>query len=237
MANTVEKTKKAKIVVTKNGPYLVEGKVPLGKDLMVCDEKGIPIEWQSKTAYPLKESYALCRCGGSDNKPFCDGSHVKNEFDGTETAEHKDYKDQADKYEGATLDLMDAEALCANMQFCHRAGGEWDLIEKTDDPKIKKLATDIACKCGSGRLVAVDKASGNAIEPKLEQSIGLVEDLSKSVSGPLYVKGGIDVVSAEGKPYEVRNRVTLCRCGGSGNKPFCDGTHVDLDFWDGDEDI
>ncbi|MHB8164175.1 MAG: CDGSH iron-sulfur domain-containing protein [Methanoregula sp.] len=32
---------------------------------------------------------------------------------------------------------------------------------------------------------------------------------------------------ADGKPYTVRNRVTLCRCGKSGNKPFCDGSHVE----------
>jgi hypothetical protein len=44
--------------------------------------------------------------------------------------------------------------------------------------------------------------------------------------GLLWVRGGIPVVSADGKPYTVRNRLTLCRCGKSRNKPFCDGSHV-----------
>ena len=44
--------------------------------------------------------------------------------------------------------------------------------------------------------------------------------------GPLWVRGGIPVMSADGKPYAIRNRVTLCRCGKSGNKPFCDGSRI-----------
>jgi CDGSH-type Zn-finger protein len=39
------------------------------------------------------------------------------------------------------------------------------------------------------------------------------------------VRGGITIESADGVPYEVRNRVTLCRCGRSDNKPFCDASH------------
>jgi CDGSH-type Zn-finger protein len=45
------------------------------------------------------------------------------------------------------------------------------------------------------------------------------------VSGPIWVRGGISVYSGQGMLYEVRNRVTLCRCGKSTNKPFCDSSH------------
>ena len=45
------------------------------------------------------------------------------------------------------------------------------------------------------------------------------------VSGPLFVRGGIKVLDSRGEPYEIRNRVTLCRCGRSSNKPLCDGSH------------
>jgi hypothetical protein len=69
-----------------------------------------------------------------------------------------------------------------------------------------------------------------AIEPRLPISIGLVDDPSEECSGPLWLRGGIPVVSADGTPYEVRNRQTLCRCGGSANKPFCDGTHITIKF-------
>jgi CDGSH-type Zn-finger protein len=51
--------------------------------------------------------------------------------------------------------------------------------------------------------------------------------------GPLLVRGGIPVESEDGRPYEVRNRVTLCRCGHSRNKPFCDGTHDQIGFREG----
>ena len=52
------------------------------------------------------------------------------------------------------------------------------------------------------------------------------------MSGPIWVRGGITVESADGREYEVRNRVTLCRCGQSSNKPFCDGSHVECSFHD-----
>jgi len=47
------------------------------------------------------------------------------------------------------------------------------------------------------------------------------------------VRGGVAVIAADGYRYEVRNRVTLCRCGASSNKPFCDGTHAAIKFKDG----
>jgi CDGSH-type Zn-finger protein len=65
-----------------------------------------------------------------------------------------------------------------------------------------------------------------------EPSIGVVEDPQIGVSGPLWVRGGIQVEAADGTPYEVRNRVTLCRCGASQNKPFCDGSHAAIGFTD-----
>jgi hypothetical protein len=62
------------------------------------------------------------------------------------------------------------------------------------------------------------------LEPKFDQSISATKD-NENVIGPLWVKGGIPVESCKGKKYEIRNRVTLCRCGQSKNKPFCDGFH------------
>jgi CDGSH-type Zn-finger protein len=59
-----------------------------------------------------------------------------------------------------------------------------------------------------------------------------MEDPVQGVAGPLCVRGGIPVVGADGEPYEVRNRVTLCRCGASRNKPFCDGSHAAVGFTD-----
>jgi len=86
--------------------------------------------------------------------------------------------------------------------------------------------------CPSGRLVAFERASGEAIEPTLPASIGVLEHPAENASGPLWVRGRIPVVAADGFAYEVRNRVTLCRCGASANKPFCDGSHYKIGFRD-----
>lgn len=78
-----------------------------------------------------------------------------------------------------------------------------------------------------------DKKTGEEIEHDLPKSIGVVEDPTLGVSGPLWVRGGIKVESENGRPYETRNRVTLCRCGASSNKPFCNGSHASIKFTDG----
>jgi CDGSH-type Zn-finger protein len=54
----------------------------------------------------------------------------------------------------------------------------------------------------------------------------VTENPPGGAEGPLWVKGGIPVEAADGFEYEKRNRVTLCRCGRSGHKPFCDGSHL-----------
>ncbi len=54
------------ITVTRNGPYMVTGAVELR------DADGKP--------YAVKETFWLCRCGASTNKPFCDGTHSKIGF-------------------------------------------------------------------------------------------------------------------------------------------------------------
>jgi CDGSH-type Zn-finger protein len=221
-----------KVTVTKNGPYLVEGGVPLAHQHIVTNAEGESLEWREGEKLPLAQKYALCRCGGSGTKPFCDGSHQRNGFDGTETASREPYESQAGRIEGPTMLLDDAESLCAYARFCDPHGKVWNLVEKTAEPQAAKLVVNEAGHCPGGRLVARDRASGKAIEPHLERSIGLVQDTALGISGPIWVRGGIPVVAADGSTYEVRNRVTLCRCGASSNKPFCDGSHASTRFSD-----
>jgi CDGSH-type Zn-finger protein len=85
-------------------------------------------------------------------------------------------------------------------------------------------------------LVATDKKTGAPVERALPVSIGLVEDPQDQRSGPLYLRGGIAVIASDGFAYEVRNQVTLCRCGLSDNKPFCNGAHASVKFNDGLEE-
>lgn len=209
-----------KIKVSKNGPYLVSGSLPLNEDIIETDNLGTPLKTVSRKKYPKLESYALCRCGQSQNKPFCDGHHALTKFDGTETADVKEkYEDKAVTINGPKLILKDVPHLCAGLGFCHQGMGTWDETQNSADPKSKKSATESACACSAGRLTACEKTTKKNIEPKLKPSIGIYQD------GPIFVKGGVPVESAGGETYEVRNRVTLCRCGKSGNKPFCDASH------------
>ena len=220
------KDSSAKITVVRNGPYIVTGKVPLTTSEICNDDQGYCRTWRETRRYPLQEKYSLCRCGQSKNKPFCDGTHAKINFDGTEAEDRQPFDEAAGVIRGPALTLADNEHLCVHARFCMRAGGIWNLVEQSDDPDARKMAIEEACNCPSGRLVITDNESGKAIEPEFEKSIVVVEYPAKGEHGPLWVRGGIPVQSADGKPYEIRNRVTLCRCGRSENKPFCDGSHI-----------
>ncbi len=229
--------KKYKVTIVKNGPYLVSGNLPLVKEIIVTDDDGIPVKYSRGKNYPEQENYSLCRCGRSKKPPYCDGTHARIGFDGSETATHESYLEQAGEITGPDLDLTDAEELCAIARFCDRAGGVWRLTEDSDDPESRAIAIEEACNCPAGRLVAWEKGTGKSFELKFKPGISLVEDPDQHVSGPIWVKGGVPVVSSFGTEYEVRNRITLCRCGASDNKPFCDGSHISVGYSDGDESL
>ena len=226
-----------KIKIVKNGPYLISGGLSLEKDIVVSDKEGIPSGWKKGYTYPRQDTYSLCRCGQSTNKPFCDGTHVKTGFNGTETSSRAKYDELAETIIGPGLALKDNEKFCSTGLFCHRSKDAWNLTEDSANEESKQTAIQEACDCPSGRIVACDKKTGKPIETDLEPSLGLIEDPARKVSGPLRVKGGVPVESSDGSLYEVRNRVTLCRCGQSRNKPFCDGTHVAAKFQDGDKSV
>lgn len=222
-----------KITITKNGPYHISGKLPLQIQEIVPNRRGESWEWKAGKKFETEGEYSLCRCGQSKNKPFCDDSHLRVRFTGEETAERIPYTRQAEKMDGPTLVLSDAERLCAFARFCDSRGSIWAQIEQSDIPEARDLVIRQGGHCPSGRLVVEDRKTHQAMEPEFEPSIGLVEDPAESCSGGLWVRGGITVESSDGYTYETRNRVTLCRCGASENKPFCDGSHASIKFQDG----
>ena len=227
-----QKPVSAKVQIMKNGPYIVSGNVPLSKEVIGTNEDGESVKWEQKAEIPSTEQYALCRCGHSTNKPFCDGSHTKAGFDGTETASRRPYIEQANVIQGPTMSLMDVKSLCAFARFCDPNGRVWNLVSETAKPSASKHLVSQTCDCPSGRLVVLDNETEKPIEPKYEPSIGLVEDPAKQCSGPVWLRGGVQIIGADGFEYEVRNRVTLCRCGASQNKPFCNGAHASIGFSD-----
>jgi len=230
---SVQNTKNILIKVQKDGPYLVSGCLPLQKEIIEEDSRGYSVKWATGKKYKDQDNYALCRCGNSKSKPYCDGSHIKTGFDGTETATKEAYAKKAEKIIGPEIILTDVGELCFGAGFCHnKAGNVWELTEHSKDKDAKQLAIQEACNCPSGRLVVCDKKTSEPIEPNFKPSISLIEEPGKGVSGPIWVKGGVAIKSSEGTDYETRNRVTLCRCGNSKNKPFCDGHHTSMGFND-----
>ncbi len=215
-----------RVEVCKKGPYRVTGGVPLATMRITLDTDGYSLGWNQERSYPPEQDYILCRCGRSLNKPFCDGIHEKIHFIGTETATNEPYLSLAERITGPSLQLTDALIFCASARFCDRARGIWTLTEESGDPDARATAVEEADNCPSGRLVEWDTSTKTALEPALEKSIGIVEYPYEGLSGPLWIRGGIPVFSGAGLPYEVRNRVTLCRCGHSFDKPFCDSSHL-----------
>jgi CDGSH-type Zn-finger protein len=221
-----------KIVILKDGPYLVSGNIPLENRIMHTE--GHHRFYEPGKELPQDEAYALCRCGHSKNKPFCDGAHAEIDFDGTEVADREPYDKRVEVFNGPELELSD-DGRCAFARFCHREDGDvWSLTEDADNVHMKGEAIAAANECPAGRLVQHDKDDGGReIEPDLEPKVAILQDPEKGVSGPIAVEGKIPLESADGVLYEVRNRYTLCRCGESRNKPFCDAMHLPAGFADG----
>jgi len=216
-----------KVKIIENGPYSVDGEIPMLEVSSVDSQDGGVIGYRKDKEYDKTDNAKfLCRCGHSRNKPFCDGTHVHVGFNGKETDNRAPFDKEAEYVTGPVFDAMDNEKLCACARFCDRSNGFWDAFERAEDPKYKRYAEEVGCQCSSGRFVLINKKTGEKLEPKLEKEVYLIKDEPAEHLGPIYAKGGIQVVGADGFEYEVRNRVTLCRCGESQNKPFCDGMHL-----------
>jgi len=212
------------IRIIANGPLRVSS-ATLFRLKPTHNAAGRPADWERGEGVEAAEAYSLCRCGGSSNKPFCDGTHKQVGFDGTETADRAPTAARRDKYAGPEIVMTDDNSLCSHAGFCVREHAKaWDMVEHANDEETRASLVAMIERCPTGRLEYYMPPDESPIERALEQEIGIVEN------GPLWVRGGIPVESADGEPYEVRNRVALCRCGASKNKPLCDGSHTDVHF-------
>jgi CDGSH-type Zn-finger protein len=215
------------IRVTKDGPYQVSGSPPLARTAAVETEYGEPVDWEPLEPIPAGKRYSLCRCGRSATKPFCDDSHLDG-FVGTEVADRAPRDTRIETFVGDGVVMTDDISLCTHAGFCgDRFTKVWQMIGKTSEPAIRERLQRMVELCPSGRLDHAPALGADPVEPAFEPSIAIQRD------GPLWVRGGIPIVSEDATPWEVRNRVTLCRCGRSNNKPFCDGTHVEVGFREG----
>jgi len=218
-----------KIVVKKDGPYIVYGHVPLVRKTQVVTEHGEPIAWKKEETLETGEPYFLCRCGQSKDKPFCDGTHCAVWFDGTETADTRPAAKRQEPYEGGThIAVKMDQTLCMDSGFCGtRRANVKQMALETDITEVRSLVMAMIERCPSGALTYSVEPGEADIEPDLPEQIAVTTDITSAgpIEGALWVTGGIPVERADGQPFETRNRVTLCCCGLSKTMPLCDGAH------------
>ena len=198
----------------EDGPYVVKG---LGR---FSNQNG---------AIESKPVMALCRCGQSANKPYCDGTHAKVGFSGANQLDPK--RDSLDNYAGKEITIHDNRSLCAHAGFCtdglpgvFHLGGE-PFVDPNGASAQEII--DVVKQCPSG---ALSYSFGSESGPII------IEDASIYIApnGPYEVKGKITMDETTRGKGASETCATLCRCGASKNKPFCDGSHWDAGFTDDD---
>lgn len=226
-----------RIRVSKNGPYVVSGGVRLVRQKKVVADNPDPngfrdaITWQRTAVVAAEETYALCRCGQSGNKPFCDGTHARIGFEGTEVADTRPTRRRRTVVEGGPgIVVRRDHSLCMHSAFC---GGNReqlpDMVKESAEPDVRVHIIGRIEHCPSGSYTYAMDETGPDVEQDLEPRIAATHE-ERELAGALWVTGGIRVERADGQPFETRNRVMLCRCGQSKNKPLCDGTHRTVAF-------
>ncbi len=204
-----------------NGPYLVTNVT------MMTDWLGVSLDPTSQAA--------VCRCGASTIKPWCDGSHAQIGFEDTKADTR--VPDRLDRYQGIGITIGDNRGTCAHSGFCT---DRLPTVFRTDkEPFVAPAGGRIdeilraGRDCPSGALSAtIDDG-----DPVGRSDSGREPAIEVSKDGPYRVTGGVELLDHDGGP-EPRNEgaslehYSLCRCGKSQNKPFCSGMHWYADFHD-----
>ena len=238
---------KPKILPLPNGPYylLNDMKPKIVENLQ--NSKGEPLSTVS--------GVALCRCGASNNKPFCDGTHGTIGFstqdravqastnststdadssssDDSSNKNKNTIKDKRKSYVGKKIIIHDNRRICSHATEC--VNSLPSVFKLNSRPWIDSDATEVEeivdtiRKCPSGAL----SYSMDGIEYRDQNDRDPMVNVSKD--GPYLITGGIELIGdniqfGDGASKE---HYTLCRCGASQNKPFCDGMHRAINFKD-----
>ncbi len=207
-----------RIRATRHGPYVVEG----------CSQLT-----SSQGDDVATDPYVhLCRCGKSKNKPFCDNTHEEYGFrthkiDGRQP-------DRVDRYQGRAITILDNRGVCSHRGHC-TASLPTVFLQGTEpwinpDGADAKEVARVIRMCPSGAL-SYDWRGEHFSKWTDNQEI----ELSKN--GPIEVRGHVALHDEDESVPQTTDHYTLCRCGGSKNKPFCDGTHWYNGFRDEKADV
>jgi CDGSH-type Zn-finger protein/truncated hemoglobin YjbI len=211
------------IQVVTDGPYLVTNPRRL-------------VDWLGQ-AIPLRPQLALCRCGKSQLKPLCDGTHASIGFTGAKDPNR--VPDRQDRYTGQQVTILDNRGTCQHAGFCtDRLATVFRLHEEPfvapSGGRMDEIIRAVR-DCPSGALsYAIDSEEARAevdYHGIREQSIEVSKDGPYRITGGIRLLGhdGADVARNQGASAE---HYALCRCGHSQNKPFCSGMHWHVEFHD-----
>ncbi len=209
----MSEAQKPTIECSQNGPYIVRNLETLH------NSKGEPI--------PTRRTMALCRCGGSANKPFCDGTHSNIGFTSERLTDGA--RDKRRDYVGTHITIHHNRGICSHAGFCtDNLASVFRMKEKPwIDPDGAEADAIIATikQCPSGALsYSIERAEYRDQERK--------PMIAVSRDGPLYISGSVELKDQPWGEGASQEHYTLCRCGASKNKPFCDGTHWHVKFVD-----
>src|SRR5262245_47624233 len=212
---------KGRIRVRTNGPYLLTGGASMSNFL-----------GESTTAPAVA---ALCRCGRSESKPWCDGTHATIGFNDNKHADR--VADRQDRYPARQFTILDNRGICAHSGRCtdalpvaFRAGAE-PFVAPSGARADDILRAIQACPSGALGAAIAERGAADVVDRIRPPAIEISKD------GPYYVTGGVDLRNdACDEPVRAtgasREHFALCRCGQSKNKPFCSGAHWYADFHD-----
>jgi CDGSH-type Zn-finger protein/truncated hemoglobin YjbI len=211
------------IRLVRNGPYVLTN-----VDTM-AGPMGEPL--------PTRPQMALCRCGRSAAKPWCDGSHALVDFTGEKDPNR--VPDRRDTYEGLSITILDNRGICQHSGFC------------TDRvPVAFRVDQDPFVAPSGARLDEMIRAVRNCPSGALSLAIDGIEDraavdrhgrrppaVTVTRDGPYRITGSIELLDESGTPAarnigSSREHYAMCRCGQSQNKPFCSGMHWYVGFQD-----
>jgi CDGSH-type Zn-finger protein len=222
---------KPKISPLPNGPYYLVNDMEPKVVENLQNSKGEPLSMVS--------GVALCRCGASNNKPFCDGTHATIGFSSENKISADDnngteYKviDKRKSYIGKEITIHDNRKICSHASECvNNLSSVFKLNSRPwinpDSARTDEIIDTIR-KCPSGAL----SYSIGGIEYRDPNGRETMVTVSKN--GPYLITGGIDLIGENIKwgNGASKEHYTLCRCGASSNKPFCDGMHKTINFRD-----
>jgi len=204
--------KKTSINPMPNGPYIVRNINKLSN---------------VKGEIEAGETVVLCRCGASANKPFCDGSHTKIDFN---SDKHDDrVEDKKESYIGNDITIIDNRSVCAHAGVCTDNLPDVFRMKQESwiNPDAKKIEEIISIinKCPSGAL-------SYSVKNTDEKTTSSDSAVMVAPNAPYVVTGRVELTDITWGSGASEQQFTLCRCGASKNKPFCDGSHWSINFTD-----